>query len=88
MKVYQAINPSFGVGEPPAWPNEYQLVAEVDCDTLGEAFELTNAIDAPWEENEEVTSIVNPCRSTSVGDIVVDNEGKVHLCETVGWKEI
>jgi hypothetical protein len=95
IKVYHAINPSFGVGPHPQWPKEYILVAEVqgygryqDLDlTKDTAFHLTNTIDNPWWENVGVKSLVGPARSTSVGDVIIEN-GHVWRCEMVGWEEL
>lgn len=66
--------------------DDYKLVAEVECDALGETFELTNHIHQEWWKNDGV-KLINESRSTSVGDVVVDENGTVYLCESVGWKE-
>jgi hypothetical protein len=56
--------------------------------TLEEAFRLTNHINAPWEENKEISYLVGEThRSTSVGD-VVENENGVFWCKMVGWEKI
>lgn len=68
---------------------KYRLVAYVRCDTLDDAFRLTNHIDRPWYEHTEVAPVYTVgLRSTSVGDIVVDNDGRAHLCCRIGWAEI
>ena len=87
-KVYHAQNPVFGFSykEQPKWPEEYQLIAETETDNLEKAFELTNHISCAWWDNEGVTT-VKKSRSTSVGDIIVTNEGVFH-CESSGWKKI
>lgn len=95
LSVWHALKPNFGMGAAVPFTEEnYKLVAvfpshgNLDRD-LGRAFQLTNHIDHPWWENEEVTLIGNPNhRSTSVGDVVVDPEGRAHRCEMVGWKRI
>jgi hypothetical protein len=87
-KVYHAKNPVFGFyhkGQP-KWPEEYDLVASVETDSIEEAFRLTNHISCAWWDNQEVTT-VKKSRSTSVGDIIVTNEGVFH-CESTGWKKI
>ncbi len=67
--------------------DDYELVALVNTDALGETFRLTNHIDVAWWENEEV-EMVKESRSTSVGDVVEDENGKVWLCASVGWEEV
>ena len=91
MKVYHfdmREHPGASFGEYPNWPEDYELVADVDTDSLGEVFRLTNSIDHPWMGNAEVYSYRATCRSTSVGDVVVTEDGKVMRCEHVGWKKI
>jgi len=87
MKVYQAISPNFGMGPTPSFPDAYELVANVDTDDLDAAFQLTNTIDCPWWDNEGV-EVINKARSTSVGDIIVSEDGSRHLCENFGWKTL
>jgi hypothetical protein len=88
-KVYQARRPNFLVGPPLTFPDDFELVAEVDAE-LAEVFRLTNTIDRPWFESADSRLMVRkaPCRSTSMGDVVVDAHGNVHLCVKVGWKRI
>ena len=64
-------------------------VAEIDADSLGEVFALTNHIDHPWQENAGVRAARATARSTSVGDLVLNRDaGSVHFCLSVGWHEI
>lgn len=66
----------------------YDHVANVDCDSVGQTFQLTNHIDFSWWENEGVT-LIKESRSTSVGDVVEDTEtDKLWLCCGVGWQEV
>lgn len=89
MRVYHAKEPTFGHGPMPAWPDGYALVATVRCHDIDDAFRLTNHIDTAWWKNEGVVLVGPPAhRSTSVGDVVVDDAGKVWRCESVGWIEI
>jgi hypothetical protein len=67
--------------------DDYQLVALVDCNAVGETFELTNHIDTEWWNNEAVT-LIKESRSTSVGDLVEDENGKLWLCAMIGWEEV
>ena len=92
-KVYQANNPTFGFGTQPKFPEEYTLVATVNADGLDEVFESTNNIDKLWTQNENIVMLhklptPNGIRSTSVGDVVVDEAGVAHYCDMVGWKEL
>lgn len=54
---------------------KYAPVAVVDSTNLDEVFMLTNNIDTPWTENEKVRAVVDSARSSSVGDIFVNDEG-------------
>jgi len=81
VKVYHASHPDFGFtrpgDQPPSWPNEFILVAQIDSprnnvtEALDDAYYLINSIDKPWWENKSVTVIVANTRSTSVGDVIV-----------------
>ena len=72
----------------PVFPDDYILVAIVDSEVLEKVFELTNHIDSQWWDNDGVEVVGdNHHRSTSVGDIVVTNEGTFR-CENVGWHEL
>lgn len=84
-KVWHVKNPSFGM-EQHKFPEDYELVAEVDTDSLEVAFERTNTIMCAWWENEGVKAL-KETRSTSVGDVVEIN-GQRWLCDMVGWREI
>lgn len=64
--------------------DDYELVATVTCENFGNVFYLTNHVHQEWWKNEGVI-LVKESRSTSVGDIVVDENGKVFLCASVGW---
>ena len=67
--------------------DDYERVALVECEELGQTFQATNHIDVAWWENPEVT-LIKESRSTSVGDIVEDEDCKLWLCESVGWRPI
>jgi len=89
FKVYHDKNPTFGMGEPPEFNRQnFELVAEVECDpqNYGDVFRLTNHIDTPWWENSEVKCI-KQSRSTSVGDVIVSEDGIRRRCEPSGWSE-
>lgn len=70
------------------FPQDYELVAEVEANNIGDVFYFTNHVDHAWWEHQNVRKVVGrPCRSTSVGDIVVSNE-IVSLCRVVGWSDL
>jgi len=69
-------------------PNNYKVVAIVDCDSLGEAFHLTNHIDTEWQSNNHVDAMASNARSTSVGDIIEDNDGKLWMVAGCGFEEV
>jgi len=68
-----------------------ELVAAVDGNDIEDAFHLTNNIDKPWFENDNIIATYQGaytgkgCRSTSVYDLVVD-EDVVYICDSFGWK--
>ena len=87
--VYHAKEPTFGFGKELSFPMDYDCVAVVESETLGDTFRITNHIEENWEKNPEVILLKkHNNRSTSVGDIVEDADGKVMRCEMCGWKEI
>lgn len=87
FKVYHAIKPTFGVGESLEFPKGYKLVAEVTIpeDNLEHVFLLTND---NWTHNMGVKAGEGSQRSTSVGDVVVDEQGKRFRCGLTGWDEL
>ena len=90
MKIYHAINPTFGMGGHPEFNEKnYELVAEMQAETLDEAYMLTNHIDTDWtnKRREDFTVHKKESRSTSVGDVIV-KDGVAHRCEMFGWKQI
>lgn len=66
-------------------------VATLKTSKLETAFRLTNTIDAPWWENQGVEKHFTEegCRSTSVGDVVVNETTKeAFLCCAIGWSPL
>jgi len=87
--VFHADHPNFGVGTKPKFPDEYSKVAAVRACNLEEIFRLTNHIEQDWTENDEIEwSRDSDCRSTSVGDIVIDPNGDIYYCKNFGWEKI
>jgi len=88
-EVWHVKNPTFQMGYGGEFPTAYEKVAEVDCKDLEHAFEVTNHIDHDWATNSEVTKRAKkPLRSTSVGDVLVDENGVKMMVAPVGWEEI
>lgn len=59
----------FGVGDRSKkllFPEHYKLVAELETESLEEAFRLTNSIDFDWRSNRKVCTTPIARRSTSV----------------------
>jgi len=66
----------------------YTHVATVEAKGLDHAFELTNHIDKHWWENTGVElHVPAQQRSTSVGDVIVRDDGAKFLCAMVGWQQ-
>ena len=68
----------------------YVHVADVDCSSLGMAYELTNNIDREWLANDMVRASarvleLEGARSTSMGDVIVDGAGRLRVVCSVGF---
>jgi hypothetical protein len=92
-KVYHAINPDFIAKDPIDFPKGFKHVANVETDDgFEKVFEVTNHIYHDWTTNPEVkwsSGTGAHTRSTSVGDIVLDEvANKKYLCLMAGWQEI
>ena len=68
--------------------DDYEVVADVESESLGMVFQYTNSIDDYWWNNENVNAVKTDTRSTSVGDLVEDEDGKLWLCCSSGWGEV
>lgn len=69
------------------FPADFIHVATVRTENLGEAFQLTNHIDAPWFDNADAFRFAQKgARSTSVGDVLVNEAGERWLVAGVGFK--
>jgi len=73
---------------------QYEWVCQIDTDSLDEACKLTTSIDIPWVQNEEIDMLANTvheaggCRSTSVGDIILDNNNHYHVVAPSGFDDL
>jgi len=74
--IYHAVKPIFEAVE--SQPRQY--VGYVEADTLNEAFALSQNFDKSWNP-------YNPCRSTSVGDVIHATDG-FHLVCGNGFKKL
>ena len=89
FKIWHANHPRFGFGEQPKFPEAYTKIAHVEADSVADTFRITNHIDSDWLENPEVQwNISGGMRSTSVGDVVEDENGDFYRCENVGWEKM
>ena len=66
------------------FPHGFVHVASVEAVSIDEVFYLTNSIDIPWHQHDGV-SAYKETRSTSVGDVVVSQDGRHYRCERIGW---
>ena len=87
FKVYHA-KEMVSTLEPEFTLANYYEVATVECDGLDDAYRLTNHIDKDWTLNRGILSCNATCRSTSVGDVVVEVDGKAFRCKRFGWDEV
>jgi len=60
-----------------SFPQNYTLVATVKADNLDHAYAMSQNLDAPWAELQEVRAAdvveaAGGCRSTSVGDLIIN----------------
>lgn len=75
--IFHAKNPS-PLGEV---PKEIDYVGTVIAKSPEEAFKKSQNFEKPWNPN-------NPCRSTSVGDIIETPDGRILLVKGVGFDEL
>ena len=82
----QALLNRFRGADDPAFPEAYTRVATVRAGSLDQVFALTNDGENPWQENPGVIGI--DARCTSVGDVIIDPQGKPYRVENTGFKEL
>lgn len=88
VEVWLKKKMAFNENDPFEFPKDFTLVAKVQTDDLDVAFEKTNTIEKPWWENEGVEAFATRVRSASVGDMLVDAEGKKHLVASFGFNQV
>lgn len=62
----------------------YKKVAVVNTAEKNSAYMLTNHIDKAWQQNDNVTAFDWKARSTSIGDIMVE-EGNISIVASTGF---
>lgn len=103
VMVFQAKQPTFFAKKTSVtvreMMNDYAMVARVETSDLNVAYRLTNTIDQSWWLNESVEFRGSPdhgmegCRSTSVGDIMVRENGETgtfnaYIVSSCGFREL
>ena len=83
-KMYPDTPFSYGMGkfDPVANIKHYEHVADLAASDLNEAFQIGNI--GP----EEAYTRYKPMHSVSVGDILVDDNNKVHIVASFGFDEL
>jgi hypothetical protein len=68
---------------------EFEHIANITCESLEQAFELSSNTYRPWCENPEVQIVNgNKHRSTSVGDVLMDESGSFYMAAPAGFTKI
>jgi len=87
--IFHAIHPTFSTVEKPNFHSkDFVRVAEIEVDSIYDVFRVTQHMDRAWTTNPQVVFVYynnRGNRSTSVGDIAVDENNVAHLCEPFGW---
>jgi len=88
--VYHVVRPRFRSPDNPfaPIPAAFELVAEIETDDLEEAFRLTNSEEQEWWFNDRVFARTDPCRSTSVGDVIVLPDGEAFIVNSWGYRPL
>lgn len=84
--MFHVVSPTFEWPGPP--DTALTLVAEVDTCNLDKAFALTNNTDQDWTLNRGVRAFVDPCRSTSVGDVIVTPDDEAYIVLSRGFRSL
>ena len=90
--IFHAIHPTFSTVEKPKFPSdEFRKVVEIEVDNLEDVFRLSQHVSHDWTTNIQVVWRYGTganTRSTSVGDIVVDENNIAYLCESFCWSKL
>jgi hypothetical protein len=96
-KVYHVKNPTFGIKEHPEFNQEnYEKVADLELDHSSDteegaemAYNWTQNNTRTWDTNTGVLwSKEGGCRSSAVGDVVVNESGIGYRCEMSDWTNL
>ena len=99
FSIFHKVNSNFGVDwfDEKNIPgiinlNDYEKVAEVECDGIEQAYYFTNHIDFEWWEHKNVV-LFKKSRSTSVEDIILEGKFEhlnsyANLCVAFGWRKV
>lgn len=67
----------------------YQTVATIEASSLDEAYLKSQNIDSCWVNDPDVDSTLENCRSTSVGDIIINNdENQAYMVMDIGFEKV
>lgn len=82
--IYPHISFTYGMGKfnPKDHLDKYVHVADLDCDTLDDAFEIGNV--GP----EEKYTRYNSMHSVSIGDLLVDEQADTYVVASFGFNKI
>ena len=70
----------------------YDFVASLEAEDFDEVYMRTNSIYRPWYEAEDIIELgqlvkkQGGARSTSVGDIIIQNDGQVFFVARMGFE--
>jgi len=70
------------------WPENYERTATVNANNLDQVYAKTQHLHRPWWENPGVTAFGIAARSTSIGDIVQDKDGKLWVVADFGFEKL
>jgi len=84
--IYHAKGGNFFGGVLPK--HEYREVGIVEANSFDEAYSKTQNIFNNWTHEKYVIQHAGECRSTSVGDVIMDFMGRTMFVENVGFSEI
>ena len=91
IKIYLRSIFTIEVPAEPVSKSNYDFVATIDTNDLNTAWRLSQNVDALWVTAEFVQPAfpyTEGCRSSSVGDVFVTDDGKAWLIENIGFRQV
>lgn len=86
-KILHARNGNFFVDIIPK--SEFIHVGTIEAANLDDAYAKTQNINSNWTTEKYVVSCMGKCRSTSPGDVIIDEWNKTtHMVENYGFSEL